>query len=147
MGYNAAYTKSELTSARPGAGAVLTGYQLANIPKWGMALTTNYDWALTDAWNAHVGGTLRWIGQRWSANGVQSSSAGGAPTRELPAYSALDLNASVAKGPLILRVFMRNVTDTLGGQQGFAQGYAYFPPTELRILQPRTIGVGFDYAF
>jgi len=149
MGYNAAYTKSELTSVRPGVGSALTGYQLGDIPKWAMSLTTNYDWTLTNVWYGHAGGALRWIGQRWGEIGVQSRSAGGAPTMQLSAYAVLDLNASIAKGPLVLRVFVRNLTDTLGQEQGIVQGDPDFPPAPLvlRILQPRTIGVGFDYAY
>ena len=50
---------------------------------------------------------------------------------------------------VVLRVFVRNLTDTLGQEQGIVQGDPYFPPAPLvmRILQPRTLGVGFDYAY
>jgi iron complex outermembrane recepter protein len=156
LSYIAAYTRSELTSVRPGVGSALTGYQLPDIPRWAMSLTANYDREFTDAWHAHAGGALRYVGERWGEIGVQSRSAGGAPTMELPAYCALDLNASIAKGPLTIRAFIRNLTDTRGRQQGIVLGDAYInspdvydPPAalELRILQPRTIGLGFDYAY
>jgi outer membrane receptor protein involved in Fe transport len=138
-----------LTTVSPGAEYMLPGYQIGDIPRWSMALTTNYDWALTDVWDGHVGGALRWIDKRWSAFGVQSRSAGGAPTMELPAYSVLDLNASIARGPLMLRAFVRNLTDTRAKLHAFVQGDPASPPASMqeRILQPRLIGVGFDYAF
>jgi len=149
LGYSAAFTQSELTTVSPGAEYLLPGYQLADIPRWSMALTTNYDWALTDVWDGHVGGTLRWIDKRWDAIGVQSRSAGGGPTMEMPAYSVVDLNASIERGPLLLRAFILNLTDTRANLHSFVQGDATNPPASVqaRILQPRTIGVGFDYAF
>ena len=68
---------------------------------------------------------------------------------ELPAYSAIDLNASIARGPLALRAFVRNLTDTRGKLSAFVQGDSDSPPASIeeRILQPRSIGVGFEYAF
>ena len=149
LGYSAAYTQSELTMVSPGAEYLLPGYQLADIPRWSMVLTTNYDWPLTDVWDAHVGGAWRWIDKRWDAIGVQSRSAGGGPTMEMPAYSVLDLNASIARGPLLLRAFVRNLTDTRANLHSFVQGDPANPPASVqaRILQPRMIGVGFDYAF
>jgi hypothetical protein len=55
---------------------LLPGYQLAEMPKWSMALTTNYDWALTDAWDAHVGGALRWIDKATCATSIRPKSHG-----------------------------------------------------------------------
>ena len=150
LGFSAAYTQSELTTVSPDIEVhFLLGYQLADIPKWSMMLTTNYDWALTDEWHAHVGGALRWIDKRWDTIGVQSRSAGGGSTTEMPAYSVLDLNASITRGPLVLRAFVRNLTDTRANLHSFIQGNGADWPYSLqaRILQPRTIGVGFDYAF
>lgn len=149
LGYNAAYTRSELTTVVPDAGYFLTGYQLADVPRWSMSLTTDYDWALADVWHAHVGGAFRWVGERWSETGVHSRSVGGGPTMELPAYSVLDLNAGIAKGPLVLRAFVRNLTDTRAISQSIVLGDPSHPPAEMeqRILQPRSIGVGFDFAF
>ncbi len=91
----------------------------------------------------------RWIGPLWTLV-VQSRSQGGAPTLELPAYSLLDLNASVAKGPLALRVFARNLTDSRASRHGHPPS---IDPTtmiagwEAFVVQPRTIGIGIDYAF
>jgi outer membrane receptor protein involved in Fe transport len=133
----------------PGAEYILTGYQLADVPRWSFSLTTDYDWALTDTWHAHVGGAFRWVDERWSETGVHSRSIGGGPTMELPAYSVLDLNAGIANGRLTLRAFARNLTDTRAQLQAIVLGDASSPPAEMetRILQPRTFGIGFDYAF
>ena len=76
-----------------------------------MSFTADYDWAITALWQAHVGGACRWTSPQWAGD-VQSRSHGGEETLELPAYSLLDLNASVSKGPLALRVFARNLSDS-----------------------------------
>ncbi len=153
LGYIAAYTEAGLTRVDPAAPApypqfLLAGYQTPNVPKWSLSVTADYDWQPTDRWHAHLGGVFRWIDQEWG-NVIAIASVEGAPAAFLPSYYVLDLNASIAKGPLTLRAFARNVTDQRAWlNAGFNSG----PPTApeqsaVTIIQPRTIGVGFDYAF
>ena len=151
LGLNAAYTQCELISVIPAANYVLTGYQLSNVPKWSLSSTVDYTWALTNLWRAHVGGGFRWIGQEWSGFGAVNDHTG-YPAVVLPSYSVLDLNARIAKGPLTLKAFARNVMDKRAVlQSGTAVDYVANPPTPVSIyhnlLQPRTVGVGFDYEF
>jgi outer membrane receptor protein involved in Fe transport len=152
LGYVAAYTEAEYTHIIPGPPLfLLAGYQMANVPKWSLSVTADYDWEPIDRWHAHLGGVFRWIDTEWGATGaaIGIASEGGAPAAWLPSYSLLDLNASIAKGPLTLRAFARNVTD----QRAWLNAvFNYGPPTAPEqsaptIIQPRTIGVGFDYAF
>jgi iron complex outermembrane recepter protein len=156
LGYIAAYTEAGLTRVDPAAPApyplfLLAGYQTLDVPKWSFSLTADYDWQLTDQWHAHLGGVFRWVGQQWAGGGgsVAVASVDGAPVGFLPSYSVLDLNASIGRGPLTMRAFARNVTDQRGWlNASFNSG----PPTAseqstVTIIQPRTIGVGFDYAF
>ena len=144
VGYNAAYTHAEFTRVLPGAQTILTGYQLPNVPRWSMSLTIGFAWSLTTDWQAHLGGGFRWIGQEWSLV-VQSRSLGGGPTYELPSYSVIDLNAAIAKGPLTLRAFVRNLTDIRASLQTVAETPS--SPPYYKILQPRTLGIGADYRF
>jgi hypothetical protein len=103
-----------------------------------MSLTADYDWALTSLWHAHAGGAWRWTGSQygWAV--------------EMPAYSLVDLNANVSKGPLTLRTFVRNLTDSHGSRHS---NNIYIDPTTMiahfdtYIVQPRTIGIGVVYAF
>jgi iron complex outermembrane recepter protein len=156
LGYIAAYTEAGLTRVDPAAPApypqfLLAGYQTPDVPKWSLSVTADYDWQPTDRWHAHLGAVFRWVGQQWGGGGgsvAVASAEGGAPVAFLPSYSVLDLNASVAKGPLTLRVFARNVTD----QRGWVNSSFGGPPSApeqstATIIQPRTVGVGFDYAF
>ncbi len=150
LALGAAYIQSELTSAPPDAGQnFLSGYQVANVPRWSGSLTADYDRPLSGLWYAHAGGAFHWVGARWGETGVRSYSLGGAPTMELPSYSMLDLNASIAKAPVVLRVFARNALNARALSQTTVLGYPGYPPVEAeqQIFQPRTIGVGFDYTF
>ena len=153
LGYVAAYTEAGYTHVIPGPPLfLLAGYQMGNVPKWSLSVTADYDWEPIDRWHAHLGGVLRWIDTEWGTTGAAvaiTSVESGAPAALLPSYSLLDLNASMAKGPLTLKVFARNVTD----QRAWLNAvFNYGPPTApeqsaVTIIQPRTIGVGFDYAF
>jgi hypothetical protein len=67
----------------------------------------------------------------------------------LPSESVLNLNASIAKGPVALKAFARIVTDRRAWVNG---SFGLGPPNApaegpVSIIQPRTIGVGFDYVF
>jgi iron complex outermembrane recepter protein len=150
LGLNAVYTQCEFISVIPAA-SVLTGYQLSNVPKWSLSSTVDYTWALTNLWRAHAGGGFRWIGQEWSGGGAVTDHSG-YPAVVLPAYSVLDLNARIVKGPLTFKAFARNVMDKRAYlQSGTYVDYMANLPTPVQIyhnlLQPRTVGIGFDYDF
>jgi outer membrane receptor protein involved in Fe transport len=138
FGYNAAYTHAEFTKLDPATQFYATGVQFPHVPTWILSLTADYDWALTGLWHAHAGGAWRWSGSQygWAV--------------EMPAYSLVDLNANVSKGPLTLRTFVRNLTDSHASRHS---NNIYVDPTTMiaqfdaYVVQPRTIGLGVDYAF
>jgi outer membrane receptor protein involved in Fe transport len=146
LGYIAAYIKAGLTRVDPAAPApypafLLAGYQTLDVPKWSFSVTADYDWQPTDRWHTHLGGVLRWVGQQWAggSDAFSVASVDGQPVYSLPSYEVLDLKASIARGPLTLRTFARNITD----RRAWLNAGFY----SVTIIQPRTIGVGFDYAF
>ena len=138
IGYNAAYTHAEFTKLDPATQYYATGVQFPHVPTWIMSLTADYDWALTGLWHAHAGSAWCWTGSQygWAV--------------EMPAYSLVDLNANVSKGPLTLRTFIRNLTDSHASRHS---NNIYIDPTTMiahfdsYVVQPRTIGIGVDYAF
>ena len=145
LGFIAAFTQCEFTEVVPAAAYLLTRYQVPQVPKWSMVSSADFDWMLSNAWHAHLGGSLRWIGRQWGVL-VESQSHGGGPTIEKPSYSVLDLNAGIAKDRLAIKVFARNLLDTraalhrnLGPPEAPTQAEDY-------IVQPRTIGVGFEFS-
>ena len=145
LGFIAAFTQCEFTELVPAAAFILTGYQLPQVPKWSMASSADYDWVISNAWHAHVGGSFRWIGRQWGLL-VQSRSLGGGPTLEKPSYSVLDLNAGIAKDRLAIKVFARNLLDTRAALHSNLIASGRTTQAEDYILQPRTIGVGFEFS-
>ena len=107
-----------------------------------MVSSADFDWMLSNAWHAHLGGSLRWIGRQWGVL-VESQSHGGGPTIEKPSYSVLDLNAGIARDQFAIKVFARNLLDT---RAALHRNIVGGPQAEDYILQPRTIGVGFEFS-
>jgi hypothetical protein len=80
---------------------------------------------------------------------VRSRALAGAPAKRVLVYALLDLNASIAKGPIVLRFSARNAGDTRAISQAIVLGSEANTPVEaeIRILQPPTIWIGFDSTF
>jgi outer membrane receptor protein involved in Fe transport len=150
LAYNAAYTRAAYDSVIPAAAVNLTGYQFYNVPTWSMYGSADYSWDLKDLWQARVGGRARWISSQFSSNPVQSRSLGGYPDTVLPGFSVIDVNGSVARGPFTARLFVRNLTDKRASLNATPEVDVSQPPNPVQILykllQPRTIGIGFEYA-
>jgi outer membrane receptor protein involved in Fe transport len=152
LGLVAAFTQCELTEVDRAAAWLLTGYQVPQVPKWSVASSADYDWAMNHVWHAHLGGSFRWIGRQWGLL-VTSRSLGAGPTIEKPSYSVLDLNAGIAKDRFAVKVYARNLLDTraalhrniVGGQPGPARDIVN-AQAEDYVEQPRTIGVGFEFS-
>jgi iron complex outermembrane recepter protein len=148
FGYNAAYTQTAFTDVIPAALYQLTGYQLKNVPKWEMTISAAYDWALTHSWHAHVGGDFRSVGEEWDAY-VQNQSLGGYPAATLPSYTVLNLNAAIAQESLSVKFFARNLAHKRGYLNSSVIVNDDNTPVQVEnyVLQPRTVGIGFDYTF
>jgi outer membrane receptor protein involved in Fe transport len=78
---------------------------------------------------------------------VQSQSLGGYPVVVIPSYWVIDANAHVSKGPLTLRLFVRNLIDERASLNRFAILDASYVPNAIvnKLLQPRTVGMGVSY--
>jgi hypothetical protein len=61
----------------------------------------------------------------------------------------LNLNAAVARGPLAVKFFARNLADKRAYLNSSVIVNDYNTPVQVEnyLLQPRTVGIGFDYAF
>ena len=148
--YNSAYTISKLIRVVPGAPYLLTGYQIPDVPKWNMSLMAQYEHTILGSWHARVGASWRWVGETWNVPlAVQSYSRGGYPAVLLPAYSVIDLDAQVSRGPLTLRIFARNLADRRADLNAFAvlDGESMPAQVDHILLQPRTLGIGIAYDF
>jgi iron complex outermembrane recepter protein len=169
LGYVAAYTQAEWTQL-PADSSYLKGFQLPQVPKWNMSFSADYDWLLWSHWHAQLGANLRYVDRAWSlfVQGppvTDPCTFGARPTIEKPAYSVLDLHAGIARDALTIKVFARNVFDERAILHSNLLGPCYVPggvagdgpagdqaaavplQSEAFIVQPRTIGVGFEYLF
>jgi len=110
------------------------------VPKLSAAVNADYAFAVGGSAEAHVGGSVRMIGDRISE---VASSPNSVP---VDGYATFDLNASVTfDKKWTLRAYGRNLTDSRGR---VTSNVATVNPGFLSTipLQPRTLGVALDLA-
>lgn len=150
-----AYTDAELTAntdpplPAPQVTGGLSGDPLPNSPLWTSSVDVDYEWAVFGDARAYVGGTWRYIGERYSGFSLGLLADIGDTQVELPAYDVIDLRGGVDFDTWALELFAKNVGDerdplTFGG-------YGSVPPGpingEASVLRPRTIGVSVSARF
>jgi len=173
LGFNAAYTDAKLdedfplivAAAGPFHQEITNGVEgdaLPYVPDWSWAGTADYDWPLDNGWMAHIGGAVRWVGDR--TNGTTNITelfqdtpppttlldSTTTPPLDVDSYWALDLAAYVANEHWTLRAYAKNVTDERGYQSVSDISSAFGgPPAKLIAtpIQPRTFGFEVDYSF
>lgn len=150
LGFNAAYTKAQLTSVLPNAPVFIIGYQLPGVPTFAGAVTADYSWYVMSGWQATVGGGIHYIGSQWNFSPVVPGKFGFAPGSRNPAYTQGDLHAGLSNDRWAVNLFVRNVTDKRVYLQGspvtspiFGNTYAF----DAVLLQPRTVGISVDARF
>jgi iron complex outermembrane recepter protein len=143
LGFNTAYTDTELTEDVPSIGGV-AGDRLPGIPKWSGAVTADYTFPVGNGWSGRVGGGIRYLGRR------DSDIASSPYTIPLKSYTAADLNADISNGRWTVRLFVKNLTD----KRVYTNATAIINAADGSIAQvravpltPRTIGIGFDFNF
>ena len=139
LGANFAYADAECTQTTPNCA---DGDRLPNIPKASGAVTANYEFPLSGTADGHVGGALRFVGDRIS--GTESAP----DTIPVDGYSTLDLNGAVTfDNKWTVRAYVRNLFDTEGRVTSnradtVNPGFISTVP-----LQPRTIGLAAEVSF
>ena len=141
FGFNAAYTDAELTKLNANiATAFILHDQIERVPKATLAGTVNYSWALVDDWTAHVGGGVHWTDKEAAVEPTYNK-----PSYELPAYTVVDLDASITKNNLTLRVYAKNIGNSLGLGYVLPQTNGltgHITQVDYSVIQPATIGAG-----
>ena len=150
IGYNAAYTKTALTSLAPGAPPYLLDKQLPGVPKFAAGATIDYNWPAFGEWRANVGAGIRYVGAEYpSPPSIQGLPTSLSNTKD-PAYTTADLRAGLSNDKYSVNLFVRNVTDKLvytsqtainNPLTGAVIGIQGVP------LEPRVIGVSVDARF
>lgn len=174
LGFNASYIDAELSDDLPTlvfprspyvveVTTGLGGDRMPYTPKLQASLTADYYFPLGSSdWEGHVGGGYRWVDDRVTdtTNRQVISDASTTPATvlvtditsplELDSYHSLDLYAGVSNTQWTIRAYLKNATDeraysTLSAHLNQVTGV----DEELVAapLQPRTVGLEFDYRF
>ncbi|MDZ3833112.1 MAG: TonB-dependent receptor [Sphingopyxis sp.] len=147
LGFNAAYTDSHLKHVDPGAAYLLPGYQLPGIPKWSLAGLGSYDWTISSEAQGHLGAQIRHVTDIYASTVGRTSAAASAAT-VLPAYTTVNVDASVSWGKVTVKLFVNNLTNSRGKQGAAVRPTSGVPvAVDFSIIQPRTVGAGLDVAF
>lgn len=147
------YTDAKLTAPIPpaifgsnGPNQAESGARLPQVPEWAGSLQADYQFPTSGEWGWSVGGALRYYGDR-------EASVAATQSLTLPSYTSLDLTAEVSNQNSTFRFFITNVTNkdiyVAAGRTLPAGGETYkdFRRWNAVMMQPRTIGVSFDYSF
>ncbi|MFT3728836.1 MAG: TonB-dependent receptor [Terricaulis sp.] len=155
--WTGAYTDAHLTAdTDPSGGPVLTGGhdgdQLPNAAKWTTSLDADYGWSVFGDAHAYVGGSWRYVGERYTAFDTGLISAVGAAQLKLPSYNVFDLRTGIDFDRYTVELFAKNVTDehdpvTFGGFGSTPPNAVGAPNGQASILRPRTIGVSLSARF
>ena len=143
FGLNGAYTDAIITEDVPSLSGV-NGDRLPSIPKWAWSATADYSFPVSATWSGRVGGGIRYVGSSFSQ--LESSPL------SLPqdSYTAIDLNGDVSNDRWTFRLFVKNLTDKRVYTNLTAltnAGTGQIDHVNAVPLEPRTVGVGFDYKF
>ncbi|HZW18663.1 MAG TPA: TonB-dependent receptor [Luteimonas sp.] len=172
LGLNAAYTRGKVKNdfaasviPQPGFDVVLNtglaGDRMPYIPKLAWSATAEYQFDLAGGAQGQVGAALRWVGDRVNdTTERQRITAPGDPSTildeqitppvKLDSYRALDVYAGIGKGGWSLRAYANNVTDERAWSSVTPAASALTGATVHNAavpIQPRTLGLEFDYRF
>ncbi|WP_407353627.1 TonB-dependent receptor [Luteimonas sp. R10] len=172
FGLNAAYTEAEVKNdfketviPQDGFDVILNsglgGDRMPYVPRLSWSATAEYYFDLAGGWYGHVGGAFRHVGNRVAGTSDrQRITLPGDPSTvldetivpplEVGSYDAFDLYASVGNGSWTIRTFVNNVGDERGWSSMMrVEGALSGRLAHLRAvpIQPRTLGLEFDYRF
>lgn len=172
LAFNAAYTDADLTEDFPTLVIPSPPYEVRQVsglasdtmpytPKFSASLTADYYFPLGSSdWEGHVGGGYRWVGERvngttntqtiYDAETMTPLVTTVTPPLDLDSYGAVDLYAGVSNAHWSIRAYLKNVGDSRGYSSITDHQNQLTDVTEEYVaapIQPRTVGVEFDYRF
>ncbi|GIL38936.1 TonB-dependent receptor [Rhodospirillales bacterium TMPK1] len=142
LGATFAYTNATLTDPAPDLSGV-PGDRLPTIPRWAWSGTADYEWAAFAGWNATVGGTLQYVGERNSGFAGSKTS----PNYRMDSYTTVDLRAGLSDGRYQLNAFVQNLTDERGLANAGVSVSGGVTNANVVFVRPRTTGLRFSVQF
>ncbi len=129
-----AYSDSRVNSVTPaGVTALAVGDPLPYNPKFSGSLSAEYRAQIANDLTGYGSAVYRYSGARHAV----FSSSQFAPDYVMPAYSLLDLHVGVEKGPYVVDLFVKNVTD----ERAQIAANTFFNLAEVTVARPRTFGI------
>ncbi|WP_447752459.1 TonB-dependent receptor [Sphingopyxis fribergensis] len=134
------YSDGQITRIDPLAAASIgVGDPLPNSPKWSGSLALDYRTPVSGEWQAVVGATAKFVGQRHAT--LRSSIL--QPDYLIPKFAIFDLRAGVESDHVDISLFVRNLTDKRAQLSATtANGI-----NEVVIQRPRTIGASVTFKY
>jgi len=150
IGGTAAYTKSEVTDAGLGTGAV-EGQELPNVPRWMATAYAGYSTELSNGWRFDIRGEYQYQSRaEWTldpnflitySNGVSGLVPN--PSRYREAYDVVNLSASIGTDRTQIRLYARNLFD----KSPLLDLDLLTGSDKALTIRPRTIGVELRRSF
>lgn len=138
LGGNIAYTHAQLDEDAPDVGG-RKGDPLPVSPKWGGALTADYEWPISGDFSGVAGGVIRFAGDRHTSFALSTA----VPDIRLRSYVTADARVGVRADRWEVTGFVRNIGDEraeLAGRSGAGLN-------EVTIARPRTVGVAVNWRY
>lgn len=148
---------ARLTADTPGLVGGEDGDTLPYSPKFSVAANADYEWPLSGAVTAFVGGSVRYTGKQRAGFRIDESTvavdpdgnfiADALPQRRIPDYATIDLRAGVDFNRFTLEAYVRNLTNSGGITSLNNESDLPFNAITAAFIQPRTIGftLGADF--
>ena len=139
--FNVNYNQSELTEdfaslVDPTLIWAPEGRELPYVPEWKYAVSSRYEFTVTDAMSGYLQASYSFTGEVWNLLIEEPFQAGATPERQ-DAYGLLDLRGGLEQGGYKLELFATNVTDERA-QVFINTGYY---DERITTNRPRTIGL------
>lgn len=154
LSLNAAWMDAQLVDDTPGIVGGEAGDSLPYSPKISFGANADYEWMVSPAITAFVGGSLRYVGKQRAGfrstvlivDGAPVFDENGQPVfvpvpqRRIPDYATVDLRAGAEFGQFTLEAYVRNLTNSRG-ITSLTEGLGVPNGGILAAyIQPRTIG-------
>jgi hypothetical protein len=161
LGVNGAWIDAHLTEDTPPLTGGFDGDRLPWVPKTSFSLNADYEWKVSNAATAFVGGTLAYTGSQrdnFVVSDIVGLDPGGnpifafTPQRRVPDYATVDLRAGVEIDRFTIEAYVKNLTNTEGVSSiGVPNdsGFNLLPDNAIRaaLTRPRTIGLSLSAGF
>ncbi len=142
---NGALTNARLTADAPAASG-LNGDKLPFVPRYSVALNSNYQWTMGEGAKPFLGASLRYLSEQAGPFDAQYRATFGQRS-VVPSYAVVDLEGGVEFGRYTVEVYARNLNNADGKTSVTALGGFPNGAVATGMIRPRTVGVSVTAGF